>query len=368
MNVIRGMLKWARARKEVYFISESDRANLMSQDFLRRFHGFIGRVYGAEQEQLLRNSKLPAVNVSTGDMSVTLPRVATDDLAVGRMAAEYFLDKGYTDFAYAGMAKQDFSNLRKQGFVERLAAAGRSCHISPREDWFPTAGNPGQQQQEMNRDIGEWLSSLPHPIALFACNDIRACHMVYGCEAMGLRVPDQVAVLGVDNHEIMCDMRGIPMSSIRLPGEQVGTRAIELLLRMIEGKKPPKRPILLPPVDVITRRTTDILAIPDPHVQKVVGLIQRHFAEPLTVNDLVEGMSVSRRVLERLFRKYLGRSIRDEIEYVRLEQVKRMLSDTSMSMKEIAATVGFYDQRQLTVVFRKRLHITPTEYRKIRRS
>ena len=181
---------------------------------------------------------------------------------------------------------------------------------------------------------------------------------------MGLQVPDQVAVLGVDNDEINCELAGVQLSSIRLNTEEIGYTAADLLSKLIAGEPPPEKPILIPPVEVITRRSSDVLALSDPEVAAVVRFIRDSGGRDINVDDLLKHTSLSRRSLEMRFRKALNRSPFQEIRRVQLERAQLLLARTDRPVREIADACGFKESRQLSIAFHERLGLTPRQYRR----
>jgi LacI family transcriptional regulator len=197
---------------------------------------------------------------------------------------------------------------------------------------------------EMRRydELGKWLRDLPKPVALLACNDMRAQQIMTVCDVEGIRVPDEVAVLGVDNDDVLCELCDPPLSSIDPDVEQIGYAAAALLDKMVRGETPPERRILVEPRCVVARRSTDALAIGDREAAEAIRFVQDHACElELEIGDIVDQLSISRATLNRWFRKWLRRSPAEEISRVRLDRAKLLLATTDLSLEDIAQHCGF---------------------------
>jgi LacI family transcriptional regulator len=239
--------------------------------------------------------------------------------------------------------------LRGEGFAAALKKAGHECTMLGRSEGKRCAAE---------------LHDLPQPLAVFCCNDACAKEVVQDAVAAGLRVPDQVAVLGVDNDEINCELSGVQLSSIRLNTELIGYEAASLLAKLMAGSAVPTQPTLIEPVEVITRRSTDVLALDDTEVATVVRFIRDRGGREINVEDLLQQTSLSRRSLEMRFRKALGRSPYQEIRRVQIERAQLLLARTDRPVREIADACGFKESRTLSVAFHDRLGITPRQYRR----
>jgi LacI family transcriptional regulator len=200
-------------------------------------------------------------------------------------------------------------------------------------------------------------------VGLFACQDICAAFASEVCRTAGLRVPDDVAILGVDDDDLLCELARPPLSSIRVPSERIGYDASAQLDRLLRGAEPPPDPVRLAPLGVTTRRSSDILATTDPDVRAALAFIRSRPHVPIDVSDVVREATVCRRVLERRFRQEIGRSLGAEIRRTRLERAKQLLTDTHYSVEDIAHLSGCHTVKQLWLLFRRHLGQTPREYR-----
>jgi LacI family transcriptional regulator len=207
-------------------------------------------------------------------------------------------------------------------------------------------------------------------VGLFACNDVWGCQLSEACRQSEVAVPEEVAILGVDNDDLLCELARPSLSSVAVPGEAIGFEAAALLDRMLRrgrGEARPgtrKPPLLLPPRQVVTRRSSDILAVDDPYVAEALGVIRRRSGRATSVDDVVDLVPLSRRSLERRFRNCLGRGVWEEIRRVQVERAKELLAGTELPMSAVAAAAGFSESKQLSVVFRQETRMTPTAFRR----
>ncbi len=287
------------------------------------------------------------------------PAIITDSEAIGSMAAEHFLDRGFEHFAYCGLDEFVWSRLRCEHFSSRLERAG----LSPQIYRCPRARAQRQWKSEQNQ-ISHWLKSLPKPVALMCCNDDRALQVVEACKLAGLSVPDEVAVLGVDNDILICDLADPPISSIALNTEAAGYEAAALLEKLITGGKMTGQKIRVHPTHVVTRMSTDMLAVADSDVAAALRFIRKNVDRMIQVNDVVGATNISRRVLEKRFKTVLHRSVYQEIRRVRVNYIIKLLIGTDLTITEIAIKSGFDGVEHISRCFRKETGISPREYRK----
>ena len=288
--------------------------------------------------------------------------VLWDSVAIGRMAARYFLDRHYTRFAFVGDTHSEtyWSREREQTFRKVLQEAGHHfCHV-----YGPcTAAEQLDWAVERPR-MEAWLKALPQPIALFAPNDRRGKQVLDACMDAGLSVPDEVAVLGVDNDEWICEAAVPTLSSIRCAPHQAGYQIAEHLDRLMRGERLPKREYLVFPTSVVTRQSTDWMAVEDQRMARALTHIQKNAMQPdLRVDDVARIIGLSRRATEIRFRNATGRTIREEIEHVRLEQLRALLVETDKKIGDLALQCGFVCETHLGRIFRKRFGTTMGQFR-----
>jgi LacI family transcriptional regulator len=277
------------------------------------------------------------------------------------MAAEYFLSTSIRQFAYCGpLHRAGYDDELESAFCARLKQAGFDCAIHK-----PPSGE--QRTIPWNTQLAnlvEWLQQLPRPVAVLAWSAARGRQVTEACHYARIRVPDDVAVLGGEYDELMSHISSPPLSTIDQPAEQVGYEAAKMLESMMQGKKTPKTPLLLPPTRVVVRHSTDTLAIDDEMVRDAFRLIRERAADGVRVSELVRELAVARRALEQRFVRLVGRTPAAEIRRVRIEEAKRLLVETDRSISEIARMSGFGHQDLLSRVFRRGVGMTPSQYRR----
>ena len=323
--------------------------------------GIICRATTPKLAARLIERGLPAVDLTDIYGDLGLPGIWTDHEQVGALAAAHLLERGFTQFGYCGFSDHDWSTLRERGFASTLAAANRSCEVY-RSPWHAGRDRDWDDQQQR---LCQWLSSLPQPAGVMACNDMRGQHVLDACRRLELPVPEALAVVGVDNDELLCELCDPPLSSVQPSAERVGYEAAALLDRLMRGEPPPAGgPLLVPPHGVVTRQSTDVLAIDEPQVAAALRYIRERACDPIGVADVLRHVPLSRSILERRFRKYLGRSPQAEIRQVQLKRVRQLLLETDLPLDRIANLAGYEHAEYMSVVFKRELGITPGAYRK----
>jgi len=310
---------------------------------------------------------LPCVALNCLNIPRNVPYVTTDSVAAGRVAAEHFIERGFRNFAYYSPSDIFWSGRRREGFCGRLREAGYSASVykinvadKTKEDW-----QIGRTWIKGLEGPLKWLRSLPKPVALMACDDGVAYDLVEAAGEAGIRIPEDVAVMGVDNDDILCNSVRPPLSSVDTNFEQAGYEAAEILNAMMAGQMAMSdHPILARVTRVVVRQSSDILAINDPQIAAAVHFIRTHFNSPIQIADVVNATSLSRRVLEKRFRAVLKRSILDEIMRRRVEHVVDLLLKSDMSVDQIVASSTFDSASHMIRVFRKHMGMPPRTFRR----
>lgn len=311
--------------------------------------GLIVQTPTPEFETHVLERGLPATNVSNVYLqSARIPTVVPDDRAVGLMAAEYLISLGFRELGFCWSGDSLYGRLRLDAFRQRAEEAGISV----------------QECTGLKQDLRDWLSNLPKPIAVLGANDDWAHRVLIAARRCDIKVPDEMAVMGVDDDELFNSLVTPSLSSIAIPAEQVGYEAAALLDRIMDGAAKPAEPILLSPVRVVPRESTDVLTINDPEVVQALRFIREHSSAPLQVDDIWEHVAMSRRSLERRFRDLVGHSISDEIRRSHVERAKKLLLTTDMPMPQIADASGFTSATRLGIVFMREVGEPPSEYRR----
>lgn len=330
-------------------------------------HGIIARVESRGLEAAIRRTGLPVIDVR-GAFDLDMPLVETNEHSTCRLAFEHLQNRGFRHLAFCGFEGANYSERRLRYFRELAKASG--CCVESYESPLPRSADgelmlSSREQLAMVSagSLTRWLQALPKPVGLFACNDVCGQHVLNACREAGLAVPEEIAVLGVDNDTVHCDLSEPPLSSIQLNTVRIGAVAAGLLDDLMERGVRPAAKTFIDAVQVVVRQSTDIVAVDDPVVARAVRFIRQNVGDAIGVNDVVQAAGVSRRQLERRFRLHLQRSPNDEIQRVRLRRIKELLSGTDMSLSEIAGRVGFDHPEYLSTVFKKATGITPMGYR-----
>jgi LacI family transcriptional regulator len=322
--------------------------------------GIIAHLFDQEFANSLIKLRVPLVNTTSTLKSLKVPLVEVDHAQIGQLAAQYFLNRGFRHFGYFGSSWTGFSKDREAAFCRSLAEHGyrvASCYAEymPRP---PIA----ESWKGVDVKVRAWLKALPKPVAIFSSNDVPARELAEMCRELELHIPEQVALLGVDNDDLECHLCTPLLSSIELASDRVGYEAAKMLQCLME-RRPAMRRLSIPPLRVVTRQSTDTLAIQDTDMAAALAFIRRRAHEEIDVEAILHTVPLSRRGLERKFRDQLGRTVLEEIRRVRLELAKELLTETNLAMPIIAARCGFSGARRLATVFRQIVGITPTAYR-----
>jgi LacI family transcriptional regulator len=323
--------------------------------------GVIADVFTRREARAAARLGIPVVNLSGTLADAGLPRVTSDHQAIGRMAAEHLLSCGFRQFAYYGPMDIWFSTERGRGFAERIAQEGYPCATLLTYGISDSAKTWHFWQEELRR----WLRPLTLPLAVMAASDLRARMVIDTCRQIGLHVPHDVAVAGVDNDAITCEASQPTLTSVARNGREIGYQAAQLLDRLMSGRKPGNREIVVAPVGIVARQSTDVVAVDDPELSLAVRFIHDHLDRSFRLADLLREVPVSRRWLEYRFRERFGLAPHEYICEARVELAKRMLLDAPrLRVEDIADACGFSGARNLRLVFRRQTGMTPAGYRR----
>ncbi|MBI2478638.1 MAG: XylR family transcriptional regulator [Planctomycetia bacterium] len=305
----------------------------------------------------------PIVNVGAVLHDLPYPRVAVDNRAVGRLAAQHFLERGLKNFAFLGHPRHLASEEREAAFcaaiLETDCEPARSYHTRRDRPYDPSG-----RQWYVDWHVHRWLLELRKPVGIFVAGDIFGVALTEICRELNLRVPEDVALLGVNNDHLYCHLSRPPLSSVSVNAGRIGYEAGALLDRLLAGQEPPQEPVLVSPGRVHVRRSSEVLAIDDEDVVAAARFIREHAYLPITVTDVLDVVAVSRRSLEQRFRRALGRGLAQEIRRVRVERCKQLLAETDFKMPAVAQHSGFSSEFHLATVFRREVGMTPTDFRK----
>jgi LacI family transcriptional regulator len=308
----------------------------------------------------IREKGVPAVVCTyTREKIPGLVSLVGDCAGAGRLAAEHLLERGFKQFAYCGLENMYWSRERGESFRQRVAKAGYEVHFYKQ---------PALKKQRFRENeqavMADWLKNLPKPIGLMTCADDRSQNIIEACKIAGLHVPEELAVIGVDNDELVCNLSNPPLSSVVLNAVKAGYEAAEMLHKLMNGEKDTDRVITAQATHVAARQSTDILAIEDHEIANAVKFIRENAKREIQVGNVAEYVVLSQRALQQRFRKILGRTIHDEINRVRFGQICQLLLETRKSIGQIAIELGFSGDDHIARYFRKEKGISPCEYRR----
>jgi LacI family transcriptional regulator len=326
--------------------------------------GVIARIEDDRMAQTLVRKGIPTVDIRGVCPVAGVPVVKTDNHEIARFAAEHLLGCGLKAFAYCGYAGAPDSEQRREAFVQLIRHAGFECHVFDGAAPSLTTTRARELYAWMHEDeLARWLSGLPKPIGVMAANDVRGHQVLNLARLLGVPVPDELAVVGVDNFEMICELGIPPLSSVEQDTRQIGAAAVRLLETMLRGKRPPSTPLLVKPRRVVARRSTDALAIPDPRLRQAVRCIRNYATSGVGVADVAKSSGLSRRELERHFRAAFGHSPGQEIVNVQIQAIKSLLIETDEPIYRIAEKCGFAYPEYLNVMFKRHTGMTPRKYR-----
>jgi LacI family transcriptional regulator len=312
--------------------------------------------------EFIAHVNLPVVDVVGVLRQEGVPLVHTNDHAVGRLGAEHLLERGFKNFGFFQYSGEFWSEHRREGFEALIGERGWRCEVYSMP--LPGPGTGGPDSWELQQlQLSQWLQALSKPAGIMATNDLMGQQLLEACLRLRIKVPEEVAVVGADNDEPICRITSPPLSSVIINDHQRGYEAAALLDRMMSGEPPPKQPIYVEPSGVCTRASTDVMAISDPALVQALRFLREHCCDRLNVDDIVREVPLSRSVLERRFRKVVGRSINSEIVRLRINRAIELITETSLELKVIAQKAGFGTQSYMNAVFQEKLGKTPGSYR-----
>jgi LacI family transcriptional regulator len=369
-RILSGVAKFVREHHEWSVQSEEWRWADPIPAWIKNWNGngLIAWLETPELAAIINKLHVPIVDVR-GASGEDFPLVDTENQIVCNLAIEHFLQRGFRHFAFCGFVGANYSDLRSRWFRERLAQDGFDCAV-----YQPPGSSRNFQTIEFEKrgllfqdHLVDWLKSLPKPVGIMTCNDIRGQQVINACRRIDLPVPEEVAVIGVDNDELFCELSDPPLTSIGLDTLRIGYEAAALLERLMSGEKKPEQPILIPPLGMVTRRSTDVLAMSDRQLAAGVRFLREHVFDGLTVKEIARAAGMSRRVFERRFVNQIGRTPKAEVLRLRLERAKELLADTNWTLAQIAERTGFKYAEYLHVMFTQKTGATPGKFREAAR-
>jgi LacI family transcriptional regulator len=358
-RIIRGFAEHVPRGAGWRLFIESRSADMVPDPRTWHGDGVIAMFDDRRTERLVAELRVPAVAIDHGPPGADhrIPVVATDNAAIGRLAAAHLLEQGFRHLAYCGAPETElWSAARGAAFAAAAAKAGASCSLFTRRqkvsrDWPSTLAG-----------LAAWLASLPPATGILAANDARARHVLEACRIVGRRVPDDVVLLGVDNDEMLCALTTPSLSSIEHDARRIGRRAAELLDDMMSGGRPGGS-VLVPPIGVVPRRSSDALATVDPEVAAALDFLRANVCRTVQVEDVARAAGLSRSTLKSRFKLAVGRPVHAELRRLRIAEARRLLATTEYPVKKVAALVGFTDISHFTTAFRRHTGVPPGHYR-----
>lgn len=360
-DILRGIARHVREHESWALYHEPRSLEDSVPRWLRHWKGdgIIARIQNRAIAKEVAATGIPVVDV-LGVVPTRFPLVHVDDAAIARMGAEHLLERGLRRFGFFGISGENWSARRRDAFISRVEAAG--CQGQVHE--LSRSAASSSSWETVEDDLAAWVRSLPKPAGVMVCSDQRGTQFLEACRRAGVSVPDSVAVISVDDDEPLCEVCNPPLTSVAANHFQVGYQAAALLSRLMAGKPAPANPVLVDPERVVTRLSTEVLAIEDEAVATALRLIREQACSGVQVEELARQAGLSRSVLQRRFRAALKRTVHQEILNVRLNRARDLLVDTRLSLVEVAERAGFNHQEYMGAVFRRRLRTTPARYRK----
>ena len=346
------------ARWEVHTLDPNYLMGIFSRELQRlglsKFDGFfIGRTENISS--ILKINKPKIIHYTRKERICGTSLIITSSSKIGKTAADYFVSLGFKNYAYCGFKNMVWSDLRHASYCQTLSENG----FSNVEHFMDTPNsNKGINQKELT----QWLKQLPKPIGIFACNDDRAVYILEALKSTEINVPEEVAVLGVDNDDLVCNLSSPSLSSIALNFQNAGFQAAKHLDRLMT-KKTKNAIIEVDPVEIIRRKSTDIFAVDDKELISAVVFIRNHYYKPIQVSDVVAATSISRRELEYRFKLEFKKTVQDEINRLRIDHIKKLLIDSREPIYKIANTLEFTDPEHFSRYFKNLTGISPSVFR-----
>lgn len=360
-GLLRGIRSFVRENSQwSTFLIESGRGQA-SPEWVARFKGdgIIARIETPGIAAAVTATGLPVVDVSAARLVESLPWVETDDRAIAELALSHLTERGFKRLAYCGDDRFNWSRWRYEHFTKLAEKSGHLCAVL---NTPATALDPDEELATLTR----WVQSLEKPVGIMACYDIRGRQILDACRAADIDVPDDVAVLGVDNDQLLCDLTDPTLSSIVPDTHKAGYLAAETLAKLMSHKQvAPGSSSLVPPRGIVTRRSTDGLAIEDVDVSAAMRFIREHACEGINVDHVLDQVPLSRRVLEARFKKAINRTPHEQILRLQLQRAKELLTETELPLSQVAAACGFRHAEYLSVVFKKHEGVPPSHYRAV---
>jgi LacI family transcriptional regulator len=321
-----------------------------------RGDGILARSNSQAMADAIARTGVPVVELRASRLKHSFLSIGVDNQVVGQMVAEHLMECGFRRFGVFQIATELYFEQRRDSFIETLRRAGYDCHT------YWSSENPAHWERHQEA-VAHWVAGLPKPIGVLACTDQLGFWLLDACRRLGVAVPEELAVVGVENDESLCTLSTPPLSSVRFDGDEIGYRAAELLSRMMKGQPQPTEQILVKPRGIVTRLSSDIVAIENEDLAAAVRFIREHACEGISVNEVLARVAMSRSALERQMQRVLGRTPAAEILRMQFNRVRELLTYTDLPLARIAEKAGFKHPQYLAEAFKRTFGQTPGRFR-----
>lgn len=358
-----GVAEYARQHGEWNFVIQEHDLRKGVPEWIKNWEGdgILCRIFDKELEDALAKLPCPVIDTYGQARNPAIPFLDSDASAIAEMAARFFVDAAFKHYAFCGFPGLWFSDDRCAAFEKMMSRFGAKvdCYTPPRA-W--TSADVAQREAlhpDGSKELAEWVSSLPQGTAILACNDIRAQQLIRVAARCNRRIPEDLAVMGVDDDEVICELTNPRLTSIRPDARTLGYTAAHWLHLQMQGRELPYRNLRIPPIRINERASTDIIASEDELFVSAVRYIRNHVQEGIDVSKVVAHSNRSRSSLESRFKRYLGRSIKEEITRARIARANILLRETSLTLQEVAEACGFATASHFSRIFKQSEGITP---------
>lgn len=365
-NLLRGILEYSKGR-EPWVVCRMPPSYKQSYgipgvlEWAKKWQAdaIIAQFNDNDEVELFRENGIVALAQDFQSRFSVIPNITSRYELTGQMAADFFLQKGFRNFAFYGYKDVVWSEERYMGFRNRIMEKGLG------DNFFEYKNQPLENLWYYESEpLADWIKSLPHPVALMACDDTRGNKIMEMCQVLGINIPEEIAVLGVDNDEIICNLSEPPLSSVSLNIVKGGYEAARLIDRLIHNEETSYEDVIIQPVTIVNRLSTDIYATDNPAILAALKYIHQNLANKINVEDIVKQVPLSRRLLEIRFRQVTGQSIYQYISDLRMERFSQLLLASTEPVADLAMQVGLADSKNLARQFKLWKGCTPVEYRK----
>lgn len=365
-NLLRGILEYSKGR-EPWVVCRMPPSYKQSYgipgvlEWAKKWQAdaIIAQFNDNDEVELFRENGIVALAQDFQSRFSVIPNITSRYELTGQMAADFFLQKGFRNFAFYGYKDVVWSEERYMGFRNRIMEKGLG------DNFFEYKNQPLENLWYYESEpLADWIKSLPHPVALMACDDTRGNKIMEMCQVLGINIPEEIAVLGVDNDEIICNLSEPPLSSVSLNIVKGGYEAARLIDRLIHNEATSCEDVIIQPITIVNRLSTDIYATDNPAILAALKYIHQNLANKINVEDIIKQVPLSRRLLEIRFRQVTGQSIYQYISDLRMERFSQLLLASTEPIADLAMQVGLADSKNLARQFKLWKGCTPVEYRK----